>query len=308
MGSKYTAKEYSIDLFCDYYPFKQNQDELRKRNINFKMLQAMAVHYPSQLDICDYSITKRRMQACHELLSTVWLDDNGVCLRSDFPFPVRKKKSSSFLKRLPFFQISKRKSFVQPFISPFATKCLCDDKTNLEISLSPRYVAYYEVTLLQCDDTMQEPISNEANIRSIFLSECVAIGLSLSQFNTYHMLGWDKFSYSYHSDYGRMYFCGETSSTCGPTFTTGDTVGCGIDYIKKAIFFTLNGNFLGYAWKDVNLNKEWYPTVQVDAKIPLEINFGNVPFLYDLSFLLDDYSSLINSNVHISSIYNTSFT
>jgi hypothetical protein len=51
-------------------------------------------------------------------------------------------------------------------------------------------------------------------------------------------------SYGYHSD-GKKYTDGTKGENYGPTFSTGDTVGCGINYDKQEIFFTLNGHYLG---------------------------------------------------------------
>ena len=80
----------------------------------------------------------------------------------------------------------------------------------------------------------------------------------------------------------------------GPTFGVGDTVGCGINYSNGGIFYTLNGQFLGYAWiQEENLcsisrkRKEWYPCVGVDSNKPLYCNFGHeIPFRFDLSSFL----------------------
>ena len=35
-------------------------------------------------------------------------------------------------------------------------------------------------------------------------------------------------------------------------FKEGDVIGCGLDLLKKTIFFTMNGTFLGEAFKDVD--------------------------------------------------------
>ena len=72
----------------------------------------------------------------------------------------------------------------------------------------------------------------------------------------------------------------------GPTFGPGDTVGCGIDYVAQGIFYTLNGKFLGYAWKGLGLtliqNQDWYPVVGIDTNSPINVNFGTKPFQFDL--------------------------
>ena len=36
-------------------------------------------------------------------------------------------------------------------------------------------------------------------------------------------------------------------------FREGDVIGCGLSLLKKTIFFTMNGTFLGEAFKDVDL-------------------------------------------------------
>ena len=36
-------------------------------------------------------------------------------------------------------------------------------------------------------------------------------------------------------------------------FKEGDVIGCGLNLLKKTIFFTMNGTFLGEAFKDVDL-------------------------------------------------------
>lgn len=36
-------------------------------------------------------------------------------------------------------------------------------------------------------------------------------------------------------------------------FKEGDVIGCGLDLLKKTIFFTMNGTFLGVAFKDIEL-------------------------------------------------------
>lgn len=78
----------------------------------------------------------------------------------------------------------------------------------------------------------------------------------------------------------------------GPAFGPGDTVGCGLDYAdvdgngntRISVFFVLNGEFLGYAFRGVpeeQVRNGLYPTVGVDTECPLFVNFGERPFRFD---------------------------
>ncbi|KAL7478430.1 hypothetical protein ACHAW6_004197 [Cyclotella cf. meneghiniana] len=118
--------------------------------------------------------------------------------------------------------------------------------------------------------------------------ECVAIGLSTLKFSPRDkMPGWDDHSYGYHGDDGGIFHGqGEMIKRYGPPFGPGDTVGCGVEYSSRRIFFAKNGKFLGLAFDMLPENvieRGLYPTVGVDTECPLFVNFGEQPFCFDLS-------------------------
>lgn len=77
----------------------------------------------------------------------------------------------------------------------------------------------------------------------------------LLHFNTFspHVLtlficiatGWDKHSYGYHGDDGHSFCSSGTGQPYGPTFTTGDVIGCCVNLINNTCFYTKNGHSLG---------------------------------------------------------------
>ncbi|KAL7431041.1 hypothetical protein ACHAXM_002493 [Skeletonema potamos] len=116
--------------------------------------------------------------------------------------------------------------------------------------------------------------------------DCVAIGLSALSFNPRSkMPGWDEHSFGYHGDDGGIFHGhGDMLRRYGPSFGPGDTVGCGLEYSTRKIFFVKNGVFLGWAFDKVDkemVERGLYPTVGVDTECPIHVNFGQVPFKFD---------------------------
>lgn len=59
------------------------------------------------------------------------------------------------------------------------------------------------------------------------------------------LTGWDKHSYGYHGDDGHSFCSSGTGQPYGPTFTTGDVIGCCVNLINGTCFYTKNGHSLG---------------------------------------------------------------
>ena len=158
-----------------------------------------------------------------------------------------------------------------------------NEDIRLLIDLTPRFIAYFEVTVIrQAHDCM-----SPENAHHDFCHECISIGLSTRSFCPQgKMPGWDFASYGYHSDNGCMYHrTGIPPQYVRPTYGPGDIVGCGLEYKSRRIFFTKNGKFLGYEFGKIGrdvVESGLYPTVGVDSECPIFVNFGGQPFTFDL--------------------------
>ena len=184
----------------------------------------------------------------------------------------------------------------RPFVAPFCTaKSDANSYGATVVQLTPRLISYFEVSILE----PPAPVSNDAtgtglrppNTRSN-TSECVAIGLASHDFSLHtRMPGWDPNSFGYHGDDGGIFHAsGSMVQQYGPTYGVGDVVGCGIDFLKGHLFYTLNGKYLGAAFSNLStaiLQQDWFPVVGLDSNCLVQCNFGcDKPFCFDLSGMI----------------------
>lgn len=173
-----------------------------------------------------------------------------------------------------------------PLSSMHSLPFVCDDGIEQHVFLQPNSVAYFEVTVLPARTVRYTPSA---------VGDCVAVGLATKRFLLCNRLpGWDAESFGYHGDDGAIFHGqGKHLSSYGPRYGLQDTIGCGLNYADRSIFFTLNGAYLGTAFADItSLRAEgdaFFPAVGVDANHSVRFNFGMRPFRFDLrSFLLNN--------------------
>ncbi len=80
----------------------------------------------------------------------------------------------------------------------------------------------------------------------------IGIGFSGSKASLERIPGWEPESWGYHGDDGKSHCCG-TAKHYGPTYSTSDVIGCGVNFTAGCAFYTKNGVFLGEWLLDVRM-------------------------------------------------------
>jgi hypothetical protein len=110
----------------------------------------------------------------------------------------------------------------------------------------------------------------------------VAIGLARPNYPSKKQPGWESHSWAYHSDDGKKFNDSGQGIPYGPTFTSGDVIGCGFIWRTKQIFFTKNAEKLAIAFSNVD-PQFVFPTIGLDHS-SVTCNFSP-PFKFDLEQL-----------------------
>ena len=85
----------------------------------------------------------------------------------------------------------------------------------------------------------------EVNIISKGKDGMIGVGFSGASASLEKLPGWEPDSWAYHGDDGKSFCCQSQGKNYGPIFTSGDVVGCGVNFMTGCGFFTKNGVFLG---------------------------------------------------------------
>ena len=161
-------------------------------------------------------------------------------------------------------------------------------KINNKMTLLPLLVYYYEIFIFDSEEKYD--------------NSCISIGICSDNFPLVGLqLGWDNYSYGLHSDNGKIYFNNISENFTEP-FHSGNYIGCGLFFngVDYDLFYTKNGNFLGYAFKNI-IGERFYPSVGVDCKNKIKINFGLNNFQFDFmkinNLAIENYKMCKKSNI-----------
>lgn len=124
----------------------------------------------------------------------------------------------------------------------------------------------------------------------------MGIGLTTQHFKMNRLPGWDKQSYGYHGDDGNSFSSSGNGQPYGPTFTTSDVIGCGVNLVDNVCFYTKNGHYLGIAFSD--LPSKLYPTVGLQTPgEEVDANFGQEPFKFDIEDMLKEVKASTKATI-----------
>ncbi|KIY66812.1 SPRY-domain-containing protein [Cylindrobasidium torrendii FP15055 ss-10] len=123
----------------------------------------------------------------------------------------------------------------------------------------------------------------EVEVRSKSSSAHISIGLAGPDVALNRLPGWEHDSWGYHGDDGRSFASERDGTLFGPTYGSGDIVGCGLDYTDGRVFFTKNGNLIGHVFSNVGRTLRVYPSVGLKhTNDGVHLNVGQEPFKYDI--------------------------
>lgn len=111
----------------------------------------------------------------------------------------------------------------------------------------------------------------------------MAIGLASRGYSDPRLVGWGSGSLGYHAESGKKLSgvgsLGTVEQAFGPAWKTGDIVGCGLNFDRRHVFFTVNGSFVGIAARSVSVQDQFWPTVSLGERgQAVSLNFGDQPF------------------------------
>ncbi|CAO3665887.1 unnamed protein product [Rhizopus stolonifer] len=122
----------------------------------------------------------------------------------------------------------------------------------------------------------------EIEIMSKGVDGHISIGFCMMVNSLDRLPGWEENSWGYYGHNGQISSGPGTEKAYGPHFTTGDIIGCGIDFRTMSSFYTKNGIHLGKAFSDIK-DADLYPFVGFKTRgEQISTNFGSKPFKFDI--------------------------
>ncbi|KAK4191225.1 hypothetical protein QBC35DRAFT_24861 [Podospora australis] len=129
----------------------------------------------------------------------------------------------------------------------------------------------------------------------------IGVGFSSRSASLSRAPGWEPESWGYHGDDGHAFAAHSSGKPYGLKFGPGDNIGCLINFRLGHALFTRNGIELKVAFRDLDfksLRGKVYPTVGLKKSGDhIRVNFGQLPFLFDIDGYMKKQRALIEDEV-----------
>lgn len=186
-----------------------------------------------------------------------------------------------------------------------------DKNSLLEISKQGLRIAYtgagkndLDVAAVRANHSMPQQAGLfyfEVEIISKGREGLIGIGFCTKSVKLNRHPGWENHSWGYHGDDGNSFCCSGAGTPYGPTFTTNDIIGCGVNFRTNTGFYTKNGIFLGTAFKDIK--GILFPSVglRTPGEV-IEVNFGQKAFAFDISHYMKEEKARLWQSINSTQI------
>lgn len=210
-----------------------------------------------------------KLKAAHKAKLVAQADE--LLIRSTKPGSLSTSSSSVSLHKMApshrgmTYEIIERQPEVEDDgLTPLPSRWAETDKNaGLEISadgqdvkfVGPSKTLEHEAAATRSDNLMPAQCGlyyYEVSIISKGKDGMIGVGFSGASASLEKLPGWEPDSWAYHGDDGKSFCAATPGKPYGPTFTSGDVIGCGINFMKGSAFFTKNGVFQGM-WVYVTL-------------------------------------------------------
>lgn len=203
-----------------------------------------------------------KLKAAHKAKLAAQADE--LLTRSSKPGSLSTSSSSVSLHKMApshrgmTYEIIERQPEVEDDgLTPLPSKWAETDKNpGLEISADGQDVKFvgpsktldHEAASTRSDNPMPAQCGiyyYEVSIISKGKEGMIGVGFSGAHASLEKLPGWEPDSWAYHGDDGKSFCAATPGKPYGPTFTSGDVIGCGVNFMKGSAFFTKNGVFQG---------------------------------------------------------------
>jgi hypothetical protein len=113
------------------------------------------------------------------------------------------------------------------------------------------------------------------------VSRITTVGLTNAGYDVTKQPGWMVDSYGLHGDDGNLFHNRGRGINFGERWSSGDVIGCGINFIKDIVFYTKNGQFLGAPFRGIKADEYWATIGIANEDAKFKVNFGAHPFRFN---------------------------